>query len=77
MWVHKYPLLVTKDNVLAYARFLYGSLPFDVGTVRLVSATEPMAEWERELLDQQECVLRVMFFLNEQVGSLMNSPPTE
>lgn len=52
MWVHKYPLPVTKDNVLAYARFLYGSLPFDVGTVRLVSATEPMAEWERELLDQ-------------------------
>lgn len=52
MWVHKYPLWVDEENVLAYARFLYGCLPFDVGTVRLVSATEPMAEWERELLDQ-------------------------
>lgn len=52
VWVHKYPLRVDEENVLAYARFLYGCLPFDVGTVRLVSATEPMAEWERELLDQ-------------------------
>ena len=25
MWVHKDPLLVTEDNVLEYARFLYGS----------------------------------------------------
>ena len=44
MWVHKHPLQVNEDTVLEYARFLYGSLPFDAGTVRLVPATEPMAE---------------------------------
>ena len=38
--VHKYSLPVTEENVLAYARFLYGCLPFDAGTVRLVPATE-------------------------------------
>lgn len=53
MWVHKYPLLVTEENVLEYARFLYGSLPFDAGTVRLVPATEPMTDRERDLLEQR------------------------
>jgi hypothetical protein len=53
-WVHKYSLPVTEENVLAYARFLYELLPFDAGTVRLVPATEPMADWERDLLEQQE-----------------------
>ena len=53
MWVHKYPLPVTEENVLEYARFLYGSLPFDAGTVRLVPATEPMTDGERDLLEQR------------------------
>lgn len=51
-WVHKYPLPVTEDNVLGYARFLYGSLPFDAGMVRLVPAVEPMVNGECELLDK-------------------------
>lgn len=46
MWVHKDPLLVTEENVLEYARFLYGSLPFDAGTVRLVPATEHLEQHE-------------------------------
>ena len=54
MWVHKYPLPVTKDNVLAYARFLYGSLLFDAGTVRLVPDTVPMGDGESDLLEQHE-----------------------
>ena len=53
-WVHKYSLPVTEDHVLEYARFLYWLLPYDAGTVNLVPATEPMADWERELLDQRE-----------------------
>lgn len=52
-WVHKYSLPVTEDNVLEYARFLYGLLPYDAGTVNLVPATEPMADWERDLLEQR------------------------
>ena len=34
--------------------FFMGPLPFDAGTVRLVPATEHMAEWARELLDKHE-----------------------
>lgn len=52
-WVHKDPLQVNEDNVLEYARFLYGLLPYDAGTVNLVPATEPMADWERDLLEQR------------------------
>lgn len=52
-WVHKYSLPVTEDHVLEYARFLYGLLPYDAGTVNLVPATEPMADWERDLLEQR------------------------
>lgn len=51
--VHQYSLPVTEDNVLEYARFLYGLLPYDAGTVNLVPATEPMADWERDLLEQR------------------------
>lgn len=43
---------MTEENVLEYARFLYGSLLFDAGTVRLVPATVPMGDGERDLLDQ-------------------------
>lgn len=54
MWVHDYPLQVDKENVLEYARFLYGSLPFDAGTVSLVPAVEPMADGECDLLEQHQ-----------------------
>lgn len=54
MWVHKYSLPVTEDNVLEYARFLYGSLPFDAGTVSLVPAEDSMTDGERELLDRHK-----------------------